>query len=78
MKYCNTYRQYIITTRLDPKFGEMVVLLTEGSIDEARQVCEHILPKYHQPRAYVHVGHIPLTETGKPARKEAQRLAIET
>ena len=69
---------YIITKRPDPKFGEMVVLLTEGSIDDARQVCERILPKYHQPRAYVHVEHIPLTETGKPARKEAQRLAITT
>ena len=69
---------YIITKRPDPKFGEIVVLLTEGSIDEARQVCERVLQKYHQPRAYVHVGHIPLTETGKPARKEAQRLAIET
>lgn len=68
---------YMITKRPDPKFGELVVLLTEGSIDEACQVCERILPKYHQPRAYVHVEHIPLTETDKPARKEAQRLAIK-
>jgi O-succinylbenzoic acid--CoA ligase len=68
---------YMITKRPDPKFGELVVLLTEGSIEEACQVCERILPKYHQPRAYVHVEHIPLTETGKPARKEAQRLAIK-
>ena len=66
---------YLITKRPDEKFGEIVVLLTEGSVDEARQVCERILPKFHQPRAYVHVDHIPLTPTGKPARREAALLA---
>ena len=66
---------YLITKRQDPKFGEMVVLLTEGMVDEAREVCEHVLPKYHQPRAYVHVERIPLTETGKPARRQAEILA---
>ena len=66
---------YLITKRPDEKFGEIVVLLTEGSVDEARQVCERILPKFHQPRAYVHVDHIPLTPTGKPARSEAALLA---
>lgn len=66
---------YLITKRLDPKFGEVVVLLTEGSVDEARKVCERILPKYHQPRAYIHVERIPLTATGKPARQQAEALA---
>ncbi|MCR5643444.1 MAG: AMP-binding protein [Prevotella sp.] len=66
---------FIITKRPDEKFGEMVVLLTEGSVDEARDVCETILPKFHRPRAYVHVDCIPLTANGKPARKEAQQLA---
>jgi len=66
---------YIITKRPDEKFGEVVVLLTEGSTDEARQVCEQILPKYHQPRAYLHIDHIPLTATGKPARHEAAQFA---
>ena len=66
---------YLISKRPDSKFGEMVVLLTEGSIDEAREVCQRVLPKYHQPRAYVHLDRIPLTETGKPARKQAE-LAI--
>ena len=67
---------YIITKRPDGKFGEIVVLLTEGSVDEAREICERILPKFHQPRAYFHVSHIPLTATGKPARHEAERLAL--
>ena len=66
---------YLVTKRPDPKFGEVVVLLTEGDTDEARTVCERVLPKYHQPRAYVHVDRIPLTPTGKPARKEAEHLA---
>ena len=66
---------YLITKRRDEKFGEVVVLLTEGSVDEARQVCERILPKYYQPRVYLHIDHIPLTETGKPARQQAAQLA---
>ncbi len=66
---------YLISKRSDHKFGEIVVLLTEGSVDEARRICEAILPKYYQPRAYVHVTQIPHTETGKPARRQAQLLA---
>ena len=66
---------YLITKRTDVKFGEAVVLLTEGDIEEARQVCERILPKYYQPRLYLHVDHLPMTPTGKPARHEAELLA---
>ena len=66
---------YIISKRKDEKFGEVVVLLTEGSTDEAQAICEKHLPKYHQPKAYIHVDQIPLTETGKPARKKAEILA---
>ena len=66
---------YMITKRPDEKFGEIVVLLTEGSADEAREICERILPKFHQPRVYLHVPQIPLTSTGKPARHEAELLA---
>ena len=65
---------YLITKRPDEKFGEVAVLLTEGSIEDARQVCERVLPKYHQPKDYLHVAQIPLTETGKPARKKAESL----
>lgn len=66
---------YLLTKRHDPKFGEVAVLLTEGSVEEAREVCQRMLSKYHQPRYYLHVTRIPLTETGKPARQEAIRLA---
>ena len=67
---------YMISKRPDPKFGEIVVLLTEGDISDAREACERILPKYQQPKDYLRVDRIPLTETGKPARKEAEKLAL--
>lgn len=67
---------HMISKRPDPKFGEIVVLLTEGDVSEARKICENILPKFQQPKDYVRVDCIPLTETGKPARKEAERLAM--
>ena len=66
---------YMISKRRDEKFGELMVLLTEGQADEAREVCERMLPKYHQPRDYIQIDHIPYTATGKPARKEAELLA---
>jgi O-succinylbenzoic acid--CoA ligase len=66
---------YIISKRKDEKFGEIVVLLTEGDTVEAQTICEQMLPKYHQPKVYLHVNQIPLTETGKPARKKAEELA---
>ena len=65
---------YIISKRQDEKFGEIVVLLTEGDTATAQAVCQRILPKYWQPRAYLHVDRIPLTPTGKPARKQAEYI----
>ena len=67
---------FLITKRPDEKFGEVVVLLTEGDTKEAADVATQILPKYWQPRLYIHVSQIPLTATGKLARKDAQRLAL--
>jgi O-succinylbenzoic acid--CoA ligase len=66
----------MITRAKDERLGETVVLLMEGgNSDEAKAVCERVLPKYWQPRHFVSVAHLPLTETGKPARAEAERLA---
>lgn len=61
---------YIISKKKDEKFGEIVVLLTEGDTDEMKAICEEHLPKYHRPKLYQHIDKIPLTETGKPARKK--------
>lgn len=69
---------YLISKRTDEKFGEVVVLLTEGDIETAKSVCEAVLPKYWCPKAYVHVDCIPLTETKKPARRQAELLAKDT
>ena len=67
---------FMITKCAEEKFGEQVVLLTESlDMDMMKDVCRRVLPKYWQPRSYVHVDHLPMTETGKPARKEAERLA---
>ena len=66
---------YLITKRRDEKFGEVVVLLTEGDTAAAKTVCEQVLPKFWQPRAYVHTDRIPLTATGKPARRQAEHIA---
>ena len=67
---------FMITKRPDKKFGEQVVLLTESrDIDVVKDVCRRVLPKYWQPRCYLYVNQLPLTETGKPARKKAERLA---
>ena len=66
---------YLITKRRDEKFGEIVVLLTEGDTAEAEAVCHRVLPPYWQPRAIVRVAQIPMTENGKPARKQAEALA---
>ena len=67
---------FMITKSADRKFGEQVVLLTEGSdMLFLENVCREVLPKYWQPRRFMHVDSLPFTETGKPARKEAERLA---
>ena len=67
---------FMVTKAPDVKLGEQVVLLTESpDIDAIRRCCQAVLPKYWQPRQYLHVDHLPLTETGKPARVEAERIA---
>ena len=67
---------FMITKRADKKFGEQVVLLTESrDMDVIKDVCQEKLPKYWQPRSYLTVDRLPKTMTGKPARKEAERLA---
>ena len=69
---------YLISKRQDQKFGEAVVLLTESTdLDAVASVCRQVLPRYWQPRHYVHVDRIPLTATGKPARHEAERQAAK-
>lgn len=60
---------FLITRSRDARLGEAVVLLTEGDEDEARQVCERVLPRYWRPRHIVHVENLPRTATSKPLRR---------
>ena len=71
-------KPYIITRAKDEKFGEVVVLMVEGEeTDELMNICRQVLPKYWVPRRIVTVDRLPMTETGKPARAEAERLAAD-
>lgn len=67
---------FCITKRKDAKFGEAVVLLSEGDVDTARQICHQVLPKLWIPRQFLTVPQIPLTPTGKIARKVAEQMAL--
>ncbi|MCR5313352.1 MAG: AMP-binding protein [Bacteroidaceae bacterium] len=70
-----------ITSCSDPTFGEVVVLLLQSSIsEEIKNTIENDiqqLPKYWQPKRVKYVDALPLTETGKPNRAEAKRLAYQ-
>lgn len=64
---------YLISKCRDEKFGEVVVLLTEcPDLGLVKAICCDILPKFWQPKHYLYTSHIPLTGTGKPARKAAE------
>lgn len=66
----------MITKRADEKFGETVVLLAEcNDMEPLKALCHQWLSKYELPHDYIYVERLPLTETGKPARAEALRIA---
>jgi len=69
---------FMVSRQKDAKFGEVVVLLTEnGNLEAVRAICQHVLPKYWQPKSYYHIARLPMTETGKPARAAAERWVAE-
>ena len=72
----NLSAPFVVTKRPDDKLGEALVLLTE-STDTAGvlDLCRKVLPRHWHPRRCLHVDHIPLTGTGKPARREAEKMA---
>lgn len=66
----------MITKRDDEKFGETVVLLAEcNDMEPLKALCHQWLSKYELPHDYIYVERLPVTETGKPARAEALRIA---
>lgn len=71
-------RPFLITKCHDAKFGEIVVMLLQGSeadIRDAQQACEQHLEKYVRPKCILAVPALPMTPTGKPARSQAAALA---
>lgn len=63
-------KPFAITRAADEKFGEIVVLVTEDTdMAEVEEICVNALPKYWRPRRYLHMDKIPMTETGKIARR---------
>ena len=77
-------KPFMIAKKKDEKFGEIAVLLTEdedlkkveatirrllsGKSDDSNKSSESKSHKYWIPREYLHIDHLPLTETGKPKR----------
>lgn len=77
-------KPFMLAKKKDEKFGEIAVLLTEdedlkkveatirrllsGKSDDSDNSSESKSHKYWIPREYLHVDHLPLTETGKPKR----------
>lgn len=68
--------KFMITKRPDARLGETVVLLAAPKdIETLRTACKEHLTKYEMPRMFIAVDQLPYTETGKPARAEAFRIA---
>lgn len=60
---------FMIIKRQDEVLGERAVLLTESAdLPLIEEICRNTLPKYWVPREFLHIDHLPLTETGKPKR----------
>ena len=67
---------FMITKVSDARLGEAVTLLVESDdVDNILAVCKHVLSRHWVPRHIFPESHIPITETGKPARAEAEALA---
>ena len=64
-------KPFMIVKKKDGKFGEIAVLLTEDEdMKKVEATVRRLLSdhKYWIPREFLHVEHLPLTETGKPKR----------
>lgn len=71
---------FMITWKADEKFGQKIVMLIEGKediIDNISEKCRKNLPKHWQPKEYIAIYSLPLTETGKPDRATAIKIASD-
>ena len=44
-------------------------------LEKIKAACKARLSKYEQPRVFIALDRLPMTETGKPARAEAMKIA---
>jgi Acyl-CoA synthetases (AMP-forming)/AMP-acid ligases II len=66
---------YAITSAPDNKFGEVVVLLSENSIE--RNELTQYLSGYEIPRYIFHISKVPLTSSNKIDRASCKKLAVQ-
>lgn len=74
---------FMITKRKDLQFGEIVTLLYSGSsspelLSSIKMACQALTNKYMCPKWIARVDSLPYTETNKPDRVNAQRLAARS
>ena len=70
---------FIITKLPDKRLGETVTLLFEGDDSKSKDlddICRKTLPRHWVPRHIIATKNIPQTETGKPARAKAEKMAL--
>lgn len=74
---------FIITSAPDAKFGECIVMIMElhpENHDDVHSIIENAiatLPPYWRPKRIITTRSLPLTETGKPDRARAKRIAVD-
>jgi len=70
---------FALTKRPDQRLGEALILVAEPT-DEVRlrDICRQALPRLWQPQAIVFVEKIPLTTSGKRARKQLELIAAQS
>jgi len=71
--------EFCVTSVPDDRLGEKITLLYTADMAEADldALCRKLLPKYWVPRLFLRVDAVPRTGTGKTARAEARKLALQ-
>ena len=70
---------FLITKCPDARFGEIVVMLlqgTAGDIPAVKAACDSLLTRFARPKRILPVNALPMSPTGKPARHEAAQIAL--
>ncbi len=68
---------FMITSSPDKQYGEVVTLLIEGKASDNLKQLFHSLPPYWIPKHIISIPRLPRTETSKPDRVAAKKIARE-